>query len=98
MVIAKQSWLQKHTKKQMQIISIYKKALSPEILIVSFKTALFVGFILNLINHGQDILYAVDISWASIFFNFAIPFCVSAYSGARASLNNCEYLTESTNR
>lgn len=71
------------------IFTLTKSALSPPIVIDSVKTGLLVGLILNLINHGQAMLDGTYINWGSVLLNFIIPFCVSAYSGARAAYTTC---------
>jgi len=70
-------------------LELCRSAFSAPILWDSLKTALFVGFLLNLINHGTEFFQPNDIHWGSIFLNFLIPFCVSAYSGARAAYRAC---------
>ncbi|MDQ7016666.1 MAG: nitrate/nitrite transporter NrtS [Gammaproteobacteria bacterium] len=69
--------------------TLFKRAFSMPIFIDSLKTALFVGLLLNLINHGNEFLHVSDIHWSSILLNFIIPFCVSAYSGTRAAYRTC---------
>jgi len=49
----------------------------------AFKTGIVVGLILNLSNHGKEFYYHMTIPWDSVLLNFFIPFCVSAYSGAK---------------
>ena len=71
------------------LFALVKSALSPPILVDSLKTGLFVGLILNLINHGGALPDGADISWGSVLLNFIIPFCVSAYSGAQAAYTTC---------
>jgi hypothetical protein len=71
------------------IFTLVKNALSPPIVIDSLKTGLFVGFILNLINHGGALPNGADISWGHVLLNFIIPFSVPAYSGARAAYTTC---------
>jgi len=70
-------------------IELFFSAFSALILWDSLKTALFVGVLLNLINHGEELFQRNDIHWGSIVLNFVIPFCVSAYSGARAAYKAC---------
>lgn len=50
----------------------------------ALKVALFVGSLLNLINHGDTLLHGDDIEWKLVLLNYCVPFCVSAYSSARA--------------
>ncbi len=75
--------------KYLDKLSIVKNSLSREILTDSFKTALFVGVILNIINNGSTYSYGEEISGSNILFNFAVPFFVSIYSGARAAHIAC---------
>jgi hypothetical protein len=67
-----------------------KNAISPSILVDSLKTGLFIGLLLNLINYGGDLFDGMVTSWGGVLLNFIIPFCVSAYSGARATNPPCE--------
>jgi hypothetical protein len=69
----------------LRFTSFSNQTLSREILIDSFKTALFVGMILNLINNGATFFNGTDISGSSVLLNFTIPFLVSTYSGCRAA-------------
>ena len=71
------------------LFALVKSALSPPILVDSLKTGVIVGVILNLINHSQALFDGTAISWGSVLLNFIIPFCVSAYSGARAAYTTC---------
>jgi hypothetical protein len=70
---------------QLQIYSFAKQSLSPAIIVDSFKTALFVGFILNMINNGDIYYNDADISGPNVLLNFIVPFLVSTYSGCRAA-------------
>ena len=69
----------------LRLTSFAKQTLSREILIDSFKTALFVGMILNLINNGPTFFNGTDISGSSVLLNFTIPFLVATYSACRAA-------------
>ncbi len=71
------------------IFALVKNALSPPIVIDSLKTGLFVGLLLNIINHGEALFDSNNISWGRVLLDFTIPFCVSAYSGARAAYTTC---------
>lgn len=62
-----------------------KQILSREILTESFKTAIFIGIILNLINNSSAYSYGEDISGFNVMLNFIVPFVVSTYSSVRAS-------------
>lgn len=50
----------------------------------ALKVALLVGTLLNLINQGHALLRGNDIEWTLVLLNYCVPFCVSAYSSARA--------------
>jgi hypothetical protein len=57
------------------------------IIIFAIKLALVVGTILNLINQGGDLMAGgAHFSWAHCILNYAVPFCVSAFSGGRNEL------------
>jgi hypothetical protein len=49
----------------------------------AFKVSLVVGSLLNFVNHGAAIIHG-HIAWGNLALNYLIPFCVAAYSGARA--------------
>jgi len=49
----------------------------------AFKVSLVVGSMLNFTNHGAAIIHG-HIAWGNLTLNYLIPFCVAAYSGARA--------------
>ena len=66
-----------------------KNALTPPIVVDAIKTGLFVGLILNLINHGEALVNGEAISWGNVLLDFIVPFCVSAYSGARGAYSTC---------
>ena len=66
-------------------LSLAKQTISRVHLIESFKTAVFVGIILNLINNSSAYTYGEEISGYNILLNFIVPFLVSTYSRARAS-------------
>ena len=53
----------------------------------AFKVSLVVGSLLNLANHGAAIIHG-HVAWGSLAFNYLIPFCVAAYSGACAMKKN----------
>ena|GEM_PF-1150747 len=76
-------------KRPRLFFALVKSAFSPPIFIDSVKTGLAVGLILNLINHGQALLDGTEIGLGSVLLDFIVPFCVSAYSGARAAYSTC---------
>ncbi len=55
------------------------------ILMDAIKTSLLVGLGLNAINYGSSFVNGNGISLLGLSCNFLIPFCVSAYSGSRAT-------------
>ena len=57
--------------------------LSPRIVKSSMKVSLVVGTVLNLINNGEQLWMHQTIKLWRVAMNFAVPFCVSAYSAAR---------------
>jgi hypothetical protein len=67
----------------MRIVELIRIALAAPMLAASLKTAVFVGLILNLVNHGSDLLHGRPVSAWHVFLNFVVPFCVSSYSAAR---------------
>lgn len=62
--------------------AIVMTALSAPVLWRSVRTALIVGLLLNLVNHGGTLVDGQTLPWMGVLLNFLIPFCVSAYSGA----------------
>ena len=54
----------------------------------ALKVALVVGTLLNLANHGHALIDGGDVTWGQLLLNYCIPFCVSAYSAARALRHN----------
>jgi len=69
--------------------------LDPAILGGALKVSLVVGAALNVINQGQRVWEGQGLLIGHALLNFLVPFCVSAYSGARAhaeragSATNC---------
>jgi hypothetical protein len=43
-----------------------------------------VGTVLNLVNQGPQVLAGQGIHTGRALLNFLVPFCVAAYSGAKA--------------
>ncbi len=60
-----------------------KKVKKPLVLKTAIKTSLVVGVLLNVSNQGHEIFAGTGTHIDSILLNFIIPFCVSAYSGAK---------------
>lgn len=56
----------------------------PRILGDALKVSLLVGTLLNLINQGERLIAGDGLLWDHVFMNYLVPFCVAAYSGARA--------------
>ena len=48
-------------------------------------TALVVGAILNVVNYGELLLHSSTIEPVRVAMNFAVPFCVSLWSGVAAT-------------
>jgi len=71
------------------VLALARSALTPPIVTEALKTGLFVGLILNLINHGEAVLNGDDFSWGNVVLDFIVPFCVSAYSGTRGAYTAC---------
>lgn len=63
--------------------SVLRLMLSPRIVKSSMKVSLVVGTVLNLINNGEQLWMHQTINLWRVAMNFAVPFCVSAYSAAR---------------
>lgn len=57
---------------------------NPTILRNALKVSLVVGAALNVINQGQRVWEGQGLLLGHALLNFLVPFCVSAYSGARA--------------
>lgn len=53
----------------------------------SFKIALVVGTVLNLINQGEGLLNGGDISWFHVLLNYLVPYCVAGYSAAKNEID-----------
>lgn len=48
------------------------------------KVSLVVGTLLNIINQWEYIMTTQEIMFEHLLMNYLVPFCVSAYSGAKA--------------
>lgn len=61
-------------------------ALRRDVILRSAKTALFVGFILIAINHGDSLLHGELETGqvAKMLLTFAVPYCVSTYASVGA--------------
>ena len=57
---------------------------SPKIVGNGVKVSLVVGTMLNLINQGEYLLAGHGLMLGHALLNYAVPFCVACYSGARA--------------
>lgn len=57
---------------------------APGILRNAAKVSLMVGTVLNLVNQGPQLLAGQGVQASRALLNFLVPFCVAAYSGARA--------------
>lgn len=61
---------------------------NPTILMNALKVSLVVGAALNVINQGQRVWEGQGLLVGHALLNFLVPFCVSAYSGAKARSQN----------
>ena len=50
----------------------------------AMRVAILVGICLNIINQGDTIWQGGDIDWSRFMMNYAVPFLVANYSGAKA--------------
>ncbi|MEQ1552182.1 nitrate/nitrite transporter NrtS [Sphingorhabdus sp.] len=57
----------------------------PAVIATALHVALLVGTCLNLINQGAAVWHGAAIDWPRLGLNYLVPFCVSAFSGARAT-------------
>ncbi|MDZ4142350.1 MAG: hypothetical protein U1C48_10125 [Methylotenera sp.] len=58
--------------------------LTKRILYSATKVSLVVGSILNLVNQSEHLIAGQGIMVGHLLLNYLVPFCVSAYSGAKA--------------
>ena len=68
------------------IITITKTACSAQIASASWRLAIVVGIMLNLINQGDAIFGSKEIDGPHLLLNFVVPYCVASYSAARNHL------------
>ena len=52
----------------------------------SFRVAVVVGAILNLINQGDAFWGASPINWPKLLLTFLVPYCVSTYGAVSARI------------
>ncbi|GAB4178368.1 MAG: hypothetical protein OHK0026_02730 [Rhodocyclaceae bacterium] len=57
---------------------------SPRIVGNALRVSLVVGTVLNLINQGEYLMAGSGLMLGNVALNYLVPFCVSAWSGARA--------------
>jgi hypothetical protein len=50
----------------------------------SFRVALVVGTVLNLINQGDALLGAAAIAWPKLLLTYLVPYCVATYGAVSA--------------
>lgn len=50
----------------------------------SFRVALVVGTLLNLINQGDALLGAGAIAWPKLLLTYLVPYCVATYGAVSA--------------
>lgn len=67
-----------------------KTMLMPPVSTNAVRVALVVGTCLNLINQGSSIWHGAPVEWGKFLLNYAVPFLVSSYSGAKARLDREE--------
>lgn len=65
-----------------QIGLLAVRALRRPVWIGGIKVAAVVGTLLNIVNHGSDLLGGSSPQWGGLMLNYFIPFCVSVYSVA----------------
>ena len=70
----------------MSLRVIVKTGRSRPIVIASFRIALFVGTVLNIINQSGRVMDGLDPSWLHVGLNYLVPYCVASYSAARNQL------------
>lgn len=68
-----------------QRVTFWTAVTRPAVLATALRVALVVGTCLNLINQGAAIWHGAAPDWPRLGLNFLVPFCVSAFSGARAA-------------
>jgi len=64
-------------------MGLLRTALQKRIVMSAIGIALVVGTALNCINQGQNFWSGLDVSWAHIFLNYLVPYCVASYSAAK---------------
>jgi len=57
---------------------------TPRILFGAIKVSLVVGTLLNVINQWEYMMAGKGLMIGHLLMNYLVPFCVSAYSGAKA--------------
>ena len=60
----------------------------------SFRVALIVGSVLNLINQGDALLNAAPVNWLKLLLTYVVPFAVSTY-GVVSYLMNADHTNNS---
>jgi hypothetical protein len=53
------------------------------VVVNALRVSLVVGTLLNVINQGSAFPGGLEIVWAQVLMNFAVPYCVASYSAAR---------------
>ena len=64
--------------------NITRAMLSKRTALTAMKVSIAVGTCLNIINQGHVLFYGGDFSFLKAAMNYAVPFLVSSYSGAKA--------------
>lgn len=61
-------------------------ALSPQVVRLALRTALFVGTLLNLINQGEVLLGRAELDLLKLALTYVVPYCVATYSATSITL------------
>jgi hypothetical protein len=70
---------------------------APDIAHSSLRIALVVGTVINVVNQGDRLLGGSAIQLGHFLLNYAIPFCVAAYSALQTRLKDLGIECESLN-
>ena len=66
------------------MIDTIRLMLRKETVITAIKVSIAVGTCLNIINQGPVVFYGGELSFIKAGMNYAVPFFVSSFSGAKA--------------
>ncbi|NCO47659.1 MAG: hypothetical protein GW808_12530 [Sphingomonadales bacterium] len=70
--------------------SLFTVMLSRPVVGNAMRVAIVVGTCLNIINQGGTIWYDGYVDWSRFMINYAVPFLVASYSGAKARKSMCD--------